>query len=305
MHISVLIPSYNPNLERLSKVLTALQNQTLSPDYWELIIVDNNSTNNTLSLVELGWIKNLVLLKETRQGLTYSRICGFKKASADIIVMVDDDNLLDKFYLENIHSIFKTNPSLGAIGGKSIPVFESAPPSWLIHFYHNLALRDLGDEVVLKDWANEYPTFAPIGAGMGIRKAALKSYLDKFNSGEKLTLDRTKTSLASGGDNDIILEILKSKWQLGYFPQLKLEHLIPPSRMTKKYLQELVYSTNKSWVLLLESHKINPWKKISTQSLPFRKIKSFFSNRAWRNQVQFIKWRGCCGLYDGLSSIND
>lgn len=298
--LSVILPTYNPNASRLDQTLAGLQRQSLSVKNWELIIIDNHSTSPIA--IDLNWHPNYKLVREDRPGLTYARLKGIEYASGSIIVMVDDDNILAKNYLEHTLSIFNSNAALGAIGGKSIPLFEVTPPVWLKEFYGNLALRDLGETTLITGWQNKYPRAAPIGAGMGIRKQALQPYIEKINTGKNTITDRTGNSLSSGGDNDMVIEVLKSGWQMGYFPELQLTHIIPQSRIQSGYLAKLINNTNKSWVQLLESHQINPWPKISRWSVPLRKIKSWFTYRAWQNSVNYIKWRGACGLYDGLSA---
>lgn len=297
--LSVILPAYNPDTDRLHQTLAGLQQQTLSIAKWELIIIDNNSSLPITA--DLSWHPDSRIIKEPKPGLTHARLKGFESASGPVIVMVDDDNILDSNYLENTLSIFHLNTCLGAIGGKSIPLFEVTPPDWLHEFYENLALRNMGEHDITVSWQNEYPACAPIGAGMSIRKQAIQPYVDRVGQNKNIITDRTGASLSSGGDNDIIIEILKSGWQVGYFPALKLTHIIPQARIQSAYLAKLINSTNKSWVQLLDKHQINPWQKIPRWSVPFRKIKSWFTYRAWQNTVSYIKWRGACGLYDGLS----
>ena len=114
--ISVIIPTYNPDLNRLSKTLAGLQKQTLPPNKWELIIVNNNST---LPInVPLNWHPDSRIIIEPTQGLTYARLRGFTSAKGDIIILVDDDNVLEENYLQRVLDIFKKHPKLGAAGGK-------------------------------------------------------------------------------------------------------------------------------------------------------------------------------------------
>ena len=301
--ISVIIPTYNPGINRLNQTLDGLKTQIIGNDLWELIIVDNNSSTGTLNDIDLSWSTNHKMVLEPQQGLTHARLKGFAEAKGDIIVMVDDDNVLDNKYLINISAIFNEYPDLGAAGGKSIPVFEAVPPAWIKAFYGSLALRDLGGEILIDEWNNHYPSSAPIGAGMAIRKAALKNYLTKAASGQDLAGDRTGSNLSSGGDNDIVLEILKSGWKVGYFPSLNLQHLVPAGRLKVTYLSKLVRQTNTSWVKLLQSHGINPWAKISRWTVPLRKLKAWFSYKAWKGEVNYIKWQGACGTFEGLSDM--
>lgn len=304
MRLSVIIPTYNPNEIRLAQTLEGLKNQSLANDSWELIIIDNNSSNNFQNRLNLSWHPSAKIITEARQGLTYARLKGFDESTGDIIVMVDDDNILNSDYLEQTIAIFDQNPQLAAIGGKSLPLFETTPPAWLHEFYGNLALRNLGDDTIISGWENKYPEAAPIGAGMGIRRAALSSYIDKIRSGKNNISDRSGNSLSSGGDNDLVLEILKSGWQVGYFPQLQLQHIIPAQRMEVDYLARLTHNTNKSWVQLLASHGINPWKKIAASGVLPRKMKAWFTYKAWKSGPDHIKWQGACGLFEGLANLS-
>lgn len=302
--VSVIIPTYNPNLQRLKQTIAGLKDQTLPMDEWELIIIDNNSQDSFIESIDLGWQPAFKLIREPRQGLTYARIAGFRAADGEVIVLVDDDNILEKNYLKNVKGIFAVQPEIGAIGGKCLPLFESPAPEWLQEFYGNLALRDFGNSVIIDNWNKTYPLTSPVGAGIAIRKAALASYLSRTNAEKNPIIDRKGKSLGSGGDNDIVLEILRSGWQIGYFPSLSLTHLIPTERIQPKYLARLINNTNRSWVAVLEYHHINPWKKIPLWSVPLRKIKAWFTYAAWKSKVHYIRWSGACGLYDGLSDHN-
>jgi len=303
--VSVIIPTYNPDIDRFMQTIGGLKDQTLETDLWELIIVDNNSSTGALNNIDITWHPYSKIIREPRQGLTNARLKGFGEAKGDIVVMVDDDNVLGKEYLANTSALFDRYPDLGAAGGKSVPVFEVQPPEWIDQFYGSLALRDLGDEALFAKWDNTYPASAPIGAGMAIRTEALMSYLSKALSGQQLTGDRTGNSLSSGGDNDIVLEILKSGWKVGYFPSLRLLHIIPADRLQVAYLSKLVRQTNASWVRLLEEHGINPWAKINRWTVPLRKLKAWFRYRAWKGEAHYIRWQGACGIFEGLSNIDE
>lgn len=301
--ITVIVPTYNPSIERLNRCLKSLSNQTLDKQFWELIIIDNNSTNDFQLDTSLLKLDNCKIVEEKKQGLTYARLCGFKLALAEIIIMVDDDNILDPDYLTHTLALFQSNPKLGSIGGKSLPSFEEEPPIWLFEFYGSLALRDYGDQAIVSKWENKYPDSSPIGAGMGIRKIALAPYINKIELGKNVTTDRIGNSLSSGGDNDINLEILKAGFSIGYFPQLVLEHIIPAARMQKKYLGRLLEDTNKSWVMLLNGHGISLWQRIPKWSLKFRILKAYFIHGAWTGTRNYLRWKNACGIYKGQAEI--
>ena len=301
-YISVILPTLNPDVSRLNQTLEGLQSQALPLEKWELILVDNNSTSPILA--NLNWHPNSKIISQPNPGLTYARLKGFLEARGDIVILVDDDNILDEKYLLYTLDIFRNHPTLGAIGGKSLPLFEKFPPVWVNEFRSSLALRNLGDNTIIEKWENKYPEAGPIGAGMAIRKKSLKSYIKKLSKSKSIITDRKGDSLSSGGDNDIVIEILKSGWHVGYFPSLILYHIIPKERLSLKYLARLSNNSNKSWVQLLTSHNINPWANIPAWTVPLRKIKAWFVYKAWLNKINYIKWRGACGTFEGLSENN-
>jgi glycosyltransferase involved in cell wall biosynthesis len=301
MLVSVVISTYNPDIAMLSATVSGLKTQTLPLKDWELIIIDNNSNFDFTAKIDLNWRPGHKILKEPKQGLTFARIKGFLAAKGAIIVMVDDDNVLDPDYLATAVTILRTDDQLGAVGGKSLPRFAVTPPEWLTPFYGNLGLRDLGDEAIVEGWQGRYPGSAPIGAGMAVKKQALNAYLSKAAAHNALTTDRTGDSLSSGGDNDIVLEIIKSGWSVGYFPELVLTHIMPAGRTSFDYMGRLISSSNKSWVQLLDSHQISPWAKIPRWLVPFKKIKAWYTYKAWKNKINYLNWKGACGMYDGLT----
>lgn len=310
MNISIILPTYNPLNVNLTQTLHALNNQTLEKEFWELIIVDNNSSNQVISQC-VSNIKtlNAQVVNENRQGLTRARIKGLKTAASEICIFVDDDNILQYDYLEIAYNIMTKNSHMGAIGGVSVGKYEIAPPSYINEISSLLAVRNLGDKTLqysLKEKNADmeiYPECSPIGAGMIVRKSALQAYIRDIESSDAIIQDRTGTNLSSGGDNDIVLHILKSGFAVGYFPELMLEHIIPIGRLQPRYIAELNKASSKSWVMLLNKHHMLPWKPIPPFTLLLRKIKAFFMHKAWQGDLNMIQWKGSCGIFEGLAEL--
>ena len=78
----------------------------------------------------------------------------------------------------------------------------------------------------------------------------------------------------SGGDNDIVITVMKGGEKMGYFPALVLTHLIPPTRCEAAYLERLNRAMSKSWMQLLTLHGINPWSPIAAWSVPLRQAQA-------------------------------
>jgi glycosyltransferase involved in cell wall biosynthesis len=246
------------------------------------------------------------MLHEERLGLTYARLAGIAASRGEILVFVDDDNVLAPDYLAETGAIFERHARLGASGGKSLPEWEVPPAAWVTEFSPCLALRDLGDTVRIggREDGQSYPAFAPLGAGMGLRRAAAEAYVREVQRSDRPPLtDRRGRSLASGGDNDIVLTVLAAGWEVGYFPELRLVHLMPAGRLTRSYLARLHQGMARSWVQVLAQHGIRPWHRIPRWTLLPRKVKAFFHQRAWAGPAAFVRWRGACGTLEGRAEL--
>lgn len=309
--LSVIIPTHAPNPTRFRRTLGGLRKQKLARDSWELLVIDNASPDpQFISNYDLSWHPSANIIREERLGLTWARIAGIQASRGDYLVFVDDDNVLHPNYLENTIEIFQQNSQLGAIGGKSLPEFEVEPESWIADFFKCLALRDLGGKALtscqagLSQSHRQYPEFAPIGAGMALRRQAVKAYTNRIlGDSTRVVVDRTGRSLSSGGDNDIVLTLLNAGWEVGYFPQLELTHLIAASRLTKDYLARINRASLRSWIQVLDLHGIRVWQAIPRWTVLPRKIKAFFVYQPWKDAASYVRWQGACGMYESLGAL--
>jgi len=301
-NLCVIVCTHNPHQGRLDRTLAALRAQTLSHSEWECLLIDNASTP-PLDL-NLGSDSNLRVIREIRPGLTFARQRGLLETKASICIFVDDDNALAPDYLETALRLSTAHPRVGAFGGRSQPEFETAPASWVREFDSLLALRDLGSEqriVPNEIPLQQYPSCAPIGAGMVIRREAAQSWLNAPTQG--LT-DRRGDELTSGGDNDIVLALFSSGWDIAYFPSLVLTHLIPAQRIERGHLGALNRAIARSWIRVLKLHGICPWPHIDPWSVTIRQTRAWLRARAWRGDAAWVRWQGYCGHFEGLADIN-
>jgi glycosyltransferase involved in cell wall biosynthesis len=280
-----------------------LRAQTLPSSRWETLIVDNASSPACdLAALRPHAPDNARLVVEPTLGLSAARRRGFCETTAPVIVYVDDDNVLAPDYLAQVLAIFAAYPPVGLAGGKSVPEFESPPPAWTREFFPLLALRDLGNgPLVAKPSAAgplRYPVYAPIGAGLAARRAALQPWIDRPAS----LSDRRGAALTSAGDNDIVLCAFRAGWSVGYFPELVLTHLIPDARLTTGYLARLNRGIQSSWMQVLLLHGAGSWPPIARWTLPLRCAKAWWTHRAWRGPVERIRWAGARGHFEGRAT---
>src|SRR5262245_18870421 len=121
--LSVIICTHNPRGDYLRRVLEALRNQSLSKDRWELLLVDNASQKVLAEEWDLTWHPHGRHVRESRVGLTFARVRGFRESTGEIIVYVDDDNILESNYLQYAQQVLVEDASLGVCGGKVIAEF--------------------------------------------------------------------------------------------------------------------------------------------------------------------------------------
>jgi len=133
MLISIVISTYN-RCKILEEMLESLLQLDNSDNYiWEVIVVDNNSSDQTKDVVE-HYIKKfngkLKYTFEPQQGLNYARNRGLKEAQGDIITFTDDDVEVHHDWLENIWVCF-SQQDCDAVGGRVLPVYPQETPQWV------------------------------------------------------------------------------------------------------------------------------------------------------------------------------
>ena len=307
--VSVILPAHNPDENRLARALGGLRAQTLPASRWESLLIDNASARFPTS----AWLRehapeNLVLRREPAIGLTHARRHGFTQAAAAAAVLVDDDNVLAPDYLERALAHLEAHPRVGTLGGPVVPEFAAPPPAWTAEFHSLLALRDLGPVPIIScglrppgATANQYPLHAPVGAGMVLRRPAWEAWLRLLQAAASgpAPIDRKGDDLSSSGDNDIVLAALAAGWETAYFPDLRLVHLIPASRLETAYLARLNHGIQRSWLRVLARHDACPWPPVPPWTLPLRSARAWLRHRPWRSPAAYVRWRGAVGHFEG------
>lgn len=248
-HATVVICTHNARPAYFRRCLDALAGQQLAKDRWDLLVVDNRSDPPVEGGIDLGWQPASRVVREETLGLTPARLRGISEARGDLLVFVDDDNVLDPDFLACALRTAEEKPFLGAWSGQCRPGFDRAPPEWTRRYWGNLAIREFSRDV----WSN-LPLLTetmPLGAGLCVRRAVAARYLELHQSKRRsLQLDRTGSSLLSGGDNDLAACACDLGLGVGLVAALKLTHLIPPERLTLDYLARLTEGIYFSAVVL-------------------------------------------------------
>lgn len=237
MDFTVIIPTYN-GAERLPLVLEKLRSQQkIESLQGEIIVIDNNSTDNTAMVVKKYQENELFFFPlkyhvESQQGAAFSRQRGVKEAQGELIGFLDDDNLPADNWIYEAYQFAKMNPQVGAIGSKILGKFQGNVPDGFEKISQFLAIRDHGFNPHLFEPKN---LRLPPSAGLVVRKQAWCQSVPStcLLTGPKGTIP------TRGEDYEVLLYIHKAGWEIWYNPSMIIEHLIPNQRLTKEYLLPL------------------------------------------------------------------
>ncbi|MBC7890464.1 MAG: glycosyltransferase family 2 protein [Ferruginibacter sp.] len=250
--ISVIICCFN-SASRITPTLQHLFAQkNISLSSWEVIVVDNGSTDHTAETALLTWEDfglnkpAFKVVAETKPGLSAARLKGIDESFYDYVLFCDDDNWLDENYLSLSLKIMLSNPFIGVLGGTGNPVFEDKePPYFWENQFHTLAVGVQSE--IEGDITDERGVL--YGAGMILNKAAFKILLEKFRFQFQLS-DRVGGSLLSSGDHELCLALKKVGFRIFYSQQLNFKHFIPKHRTSIEYYKKLFRAFGMSYALL-------------------------------------------------------
>jgi glycosyltransferase involved in cell wall biosynthesis len=235
--VSVVICCHN-GARRLPQTLAHLAAQQVEPWVaWEVIVVDNASTDGTGQVALTSWPADapapLQVVNEPRIGLSFARWRGFQEARYAVISFVDDDNWVCPEWVQLVSEIMRQHPNVGACGGYIEAVCEITPPWWFERYKRRYCIGPQGQAAGDITSTRGYLW----GAGLSVRKTAWQQSVSKgFQS---LLIGRQGKALSSGEDAELCLALRLAGWRMWYEPRLTLHHFLPARRLEWKYLRAL------------------------------------------------------------------
>jgi glucosyl-dolichyl phosphate glucuronosyltransferase len=231
MKFTVAICTWNRAslLSRVLEQLTRIQHPSAA---WEVIVVNNNSTDDTERVLN-AFVGRLPLRSvfEPRPGLSHSRNTAIRQATGDYVVWTDDDVLVDPSWLAAYQRAVERWPEAAVFGGPVRPRFEGTPPLWLSAVWQDIqeafATQDLGVEPFELDGGDKIP----YGANFVVRMREQRQFT------YDPTLGRTQAAGALGEETAVIRAILASGGTGWWVPDAVVEHWIPNERQTVRYLR--------------------------------------------------------------------
>jgi len=221
-YLSVVVCTYNRQ-KFIGACLQCLAGQALPGGNWEVIVIDNNSTDRSAAIIQ-EFISSHPQLPfryvfEKEQGLSFARNRGIAESRGEVLVYIDDDVEVTPAYLQVIQDFFTTHPGLAGMGGRTLPKFsEGPPPAWLSPYLTGLTgTIDRGTDIRKFGGRMKYP----VGCNMIYTKQILIR-AGGFNNRLKARAD----------DKYIYEKVSKINSEIWYVPQAFSLHNIDANRLT-------------------------------------------------------------------------
>jgi glycosyltransferase involved in cell wall biosynthesis len=205
---------------------------------FELVVVDNASTDGTAAVVRNHWHSlgapaRLTLVNEPEPGLIYARKAGLQAARFEVCSFIDDDNWICQDWCGRVAAALGTNQRLAAIGGRGVAYFEETEaPEWFERYQTAYAVGPQTEHSRGRRALSRL-----YGAGLTIRKSAL----DELTARGFLPMcaGRVGTKLSAGDDTELCYALALAGWDLACDSNLVFQHVIPAKRLSENYLVEM------------------------------------------------------------------
>ncbi|MCQ2345680.1 MAG: glycosyltransferase [Paludibacteraceae bacterium] len=232
--LSVIICTYNRD-KYIGNLLESIAANDLDKSHYEIILVDNNCTDHTAEVCRrFSDTHPDVAFRycvETEQGLSAARNKGINEATGDLLLYVDDDALVDTWYLRTATEFMETHPEVMACGGPILPLYETEEPKWMSPYTKALltAWMDYGKVV------RQYPNGKFPGGGNAAYRATVFQKVGLFNT----ELGRKGLNLMGSEEKDIFDKMTALGMIFYYLPDMILHHIIPQKKLEQDYFDRL------------------------------------------------------------------
>jgi len=236
--LSVIVCTYN-RAELLPGCLKSLSEQTMDPSLFEVIVVNNNSTDNTLGIADRCAKKypNFRSVTELNQGLGYARNRGWCEAQGKYVAYIDDDAIAYPDWISSIVDFIERHPDAGIFGGPYDAFYLVPKPDWFPPEYGSL---HLGEQERYIKLGSEWIT----GSNMVIRKELFYKY-----GGFDVTLGMIGDKAAYGEEVNFFLSMHDKGNRIFYVPSIRVAHLVAEYKMSLNWLLMSGYSVGRRYEL--------------------------------------------------------
>lgn len=243
MMLSVIICTYNRD-KYIFNVLESIAENNLQNDRYEIVVVNNNCSDNTEAEIDRfarTWPKvQLQRVSEPRQGLSYARNKGIETAKGDILIYVDDDAVVNEYFLANYAELFSRRKEISAAGGPIACWYEDGKPEpkWMNYYLKRLLTGYL-------NFGNKEREF-PYGSFPGGGNAAYRAEVFKEVGLYNVALGRIGRNLGCSEEKDIFAKMTEKGMKFVYTPGSILYHQIPEYKLSEEYFNKVTLGVGQS-----------------------------------------------------------
>jgi glycosyltransferase involved in cell wall biosynthesis len=252
MDISIILCTYNPDPESFYRSMKAIFSLTVpSGKEVEFVLVDNNSPEPVANLVAKQFLDfttpfSFRIVTENTPGLLHARKKGHAESTGNIIVFFDDDNEPDGAYLNEVCKLYDQFPNIGVAGPANISVeYIGEVEPWLA--YYKGYFQERRNDQLLYACYPHWLGFYPPGTGQTVRRSIYSAYLEKVENGTYSAIGRTKNSMASAEDVQLVFCAILMEYAVASVPTLSLNHLIASRKTSIPYLKRLLFGMSSSY----------------------------------------------------------
>ena len=296
MDASIVICTYN-RAASLKRTLTSLAEMECPPGItWEVIVVDNNSKDETKSITE-DFIRtskiNVIYVFEQTQGKSFALNKGSSVAKGKVLAYTDDDVIVHSDWLNNIINAFQST-NAACVGGKILLAWEKPCPIWLDRkLVEQLGYLDLGEKPVRLTLPNLY------GANFAVKSSVAEKY-GFFNT----KMGPIANKMYHAEDTNFINTLITSGEEVYYVPSIIVNHCIPAKHVRKMYFLKRMFDQAELKGIQMGDYRFRTifgiplyiFKEVFIKTMEFLGLLMVKPSRAFRKQIELSE---CFGIISG------
>lgn len=284
---TILIATYN-RAALLDETLASIRRlRVRAGRQWDVIVVDNNSTDGTRAIVERqarDFPVTLRYLFEPRQGRSSALNTGIAAAGGDVLAMTDDDVRVEPEWLDAACDALE-DPSVAYAGGPVVPIWETPPPRWLDltrgDLWGTIAIQNHGDAPFIYEEARK----VPLGANMAAKRSLFAAI-----GGFRADLGRSSGRIVMGQEvPELLMRARAAGWRGVYLPAMRVHHHIPARRLTRAYFRTWWYGKGVSRSALERMQPVTELGVDLRQTPHLLRVPRYMYGSALRDVVGLVK----------------
>lgn len=233
--ISIAVCTYNRSAILLG-CLNSLTEQDIGREIFEILIIDNKSTDHTrdLAMRFVNKYENIRLIYEEKQGLGNARNRGWQEARGEYVAYIDDDAQAHRDWVSEMYNFILRHPEVQSFGGPSFPFSLVELPDWMPAGFGKIYLGEKERPIRFgREWI--------IGCNMVFTKSILREF-----GGFKSDIGMTGSKISYGEEIELFRRIGSKEETVYYVPSMKVDHFIPYERVKVSWLFKSYYARGRS-----------------------------------------------------------